>query len=305
MRKFGVEIMWLVVLLALVIAMGILLIGGDILFYLAPRMVPMVWFGLVVFAVLVIYQFLHLARCLRENRSDTKIRLYSLMFLVPIVLMLTVMPNENTSGTLPGKSVQMLSLTSESASEEEETGESALLETEQNEPPTDAEPPAQNPQADAVAPTQTEEAAAKPIETSVEAIEVADAAPCTFSDETVPFDVSDDLFSNYIYDAVEELAGKTITLYGFVYTDDSFPENIIMVSRLYFYCCAADAYIVGFHVKVEETADFEDNEWIRVTGTVQTVSLEYYGDYYNFPILTDGKIVSCEAPDAKAAYIYP
>ena len=312
MRKFGVEIMWLVVLLALVIAMGILLIGGDILFYLAPRMVPMVWFGLVVFAVLVIYQFLHLARCLRENRSDTKIRLNSLLFMVPIVLMLTVMPNENTSGTLPGKSVQMLSLTSESASEEEETGESALLETEQNEPMPDVEPSTQYSQTATSDPIQMDEVAVEATdettETSVEpieVIEVADAMPCTLGDETVSFDVSDDLFSDYIYDTVKELEGQTITLYGFVYTDDSVPENTIMVSRLYLYCCAADAYVVGFHVKVENTADFEDNEWIRVTGTVQTVSLEYYGDYYNFPILTDGKIVSCEAPDAKAAYIYP
>ena len=309
MRKFGVEIIWLIVLLALVIAMGILLISGDILFYLAPRMVPMVWFGLVVFAVLVIYQFLHLVRCLRENRSDTKIRLNSLLFMVPIVLMLTVMPNENTSGTLPGKSVQTLSLTSESASEEEETGESALLETEQNEPMPDVEPSMQYSQTATSAPTQIEEAmeeaTEEPAETSVEPIEVADAMPCTLGDETVSFNISDDLFSGYIYNTVEELNGQTITLYGFVYTDDSFPENTIMVSRLYLYCCAADAYVVGFHVKVEDTSEFEDAEWIRVTGKVQTVSLEYYGDYYNFPILTDGKIVSCEAPDAEDAYIYP
>ena len=309
MRKFGVEIMWLVVLLALVVAMGILLISGDILFYLAPRMVPMVWFGLVVFAVLVIYQFLHLAHRLREGRSDAKIRLNSLIFLIPIVLMLTVMPNESTSNTLPNKNVQMLSLTSESASEEEETGESALLETDQNEPMPEVEPSTQYSQTPTSAPTQmeeaTEEATEEPAESSVEPIEVADAMPCTLGDETVSFNISDDLFSGYIYDTVKELEGQTITLYGFVYTDDSFPENTIMVSRLYLYCCAADAYVVGFHVKVEETADFEDAEWIRVTGKVQTVSLEYYGDYYDFPILTDGIIVSCEAPDAEDAYIYP
>lgn len=313
MRKFGAEIMWLVVLSALVIAMGMLLISGDILFYLVPRMVPMVWFGFVVLVVLVIYQFCHLARCLRENRSETKNQLNSLMFLIPIVLILTVMPNESTSGTLPGKSVQMLSLTSESTSNPNEVSESDQIAAEQSELTLDEEPSEQYSQTATSAPTQmdevveeaTEETTEEQTKTSVETIEVADAIPCILGEETVSFDISDDSFSSYIYDTVEELAGQTITLYGFVYIDDSFPENTIMVSRLYLYCCAADAYVVGFHVKVEDTADFEDDKWIRVTGTVQAVNLEFYGEYYDFPILTDGTIVCCEAPDAQEAYIYP
>ena len=309
MRKLGTEIMWLIVLLALVIAMGVLLINGDILLYLAPRMVPMVWFGFVVLAMLAAYQFFHLGQCLREVHHENRPRLNSLMFLIPVVLILTVMPNESTSGTLPGKNVQMLSLANENTSDADETSESASLIAEQSDLPSDTQQIAQDSQTSTPIPEQTGEETEKETEdeaeTTVETIEAADAAPCSFSDETVPFNASDDLFSSYIYDTVEELAGQTITLYGYVYTDDSFPENTIMVSRLYLYCCAADAYVVGFHVKIEDTADFEDNEWIRVTGTVQAVNLEYYGDYYDFPILTDGTIVRCEAPSAEEAYIYP
>jgi hypothetical protein len=50
MRKAVGEVLWLLVLGAVTVIMGWLLFSGDILLYLAPRMVPMVWFGAFVLA---------------------------------------------------------------------------------------------------------------------------------------------------------------------------------------------------------------------------------------------------------------
>ena len=45
MAKCGRKFLWLFILLALCAVLLTVLLSGDILLYLAPRMVPMVWFG--------------------------------------------------------------------------------------------------------------------------------------------------------------------------------------------------------------------------------------------------------------------
>lgn len=308
MRRFGAQIMWLVVLCVFTVIMGVLLISGDILLYLAPRMVPMVWLGFVVLAALSVYQLFQVKQCERQAHREKTIRLYSLVFLIPVILIITVTPSESTSGTLPNKNVQMLSLSPGDTSDADAADDTVSPDAQQSATPLDTPLPTKSPRPSSEIVQQGEEnteEAEEDMESSADTIEAADAAPCVFSDETVPFDASADLFSDYIYDTVEELDGEIITLYGFVHIDDSFPDNTILVSRLYIYCCAADASIVGFHVKVEDLEDFKTDEWICVTGTVQAVSLEYYGDYYDFPILTDGVISHCVIPNAQEAYIYP
>jgi putative membrane protein len=94
-------------------------------------------------------------------------------------------------------------------------------------------------------------------------------------------------------------------MYGFVYKDESFPENTILVSRLLITCCAADATLVGFHVKVENADDFVEDEWIEVTGAVDKFKLNYYGKEYEFPIITDGTVIKCEKPELSDWYVYP
>ena len=306
MRKLGAEIMWFLVLLALVITMGILLIGGDILLYLAPRMVTMVWFGFIVLAALSVYQLWHIGKCLSAMHLVKKGRLGVLMFLIPIILILTVAPNASTSGTLPNQNVKMLSLASESSPDAAKASETVSPSSEKSmEDITDA---IQSEQPSATSSVQTDEKTEELQEEAtdpVETIDVSDALPCALKDGAAKFDASADSFSDYLYYSVEEMEGQNVTLYGFVYTDDSFPDNTILVSRLYISCCAADASVVGFHVKIEDGADFEDNEWICVTGTIEAVSLEYYGDDYDFPILTNGTVTRCEAPDTEDAYVYP
>ena len=299
MRRPG--IMWSVVLLIFTCIMGVLLIGGNVLLYLSPRMVPMVWFGFAVFAVLFVHQLFR--RYSVEVRNDNRMRLKNLVFLIPVILVLTVPPNATTSGTLPNKNVQMLSMAGADTPDTEDISEPVPSAAVQTAPPGTTQRP--RPSEAMPTDTPTEDIPEEETETSAAAVEPADALPCRLVDDTVPFDVSADMFDACIYSSATELAGQTMTLYGFVYTDDSFPEDTVMVSRLYIYCCAADATIVGFHVKVEDMSAFEDNEWICVTGTVQAISLAYRGDYYDFPILTDGTVSRCTAPDAEDAYIYP
>jgi putative membrane protein len=281
MRKLAAELLWFCILLSLILIMGYLLIGGDILLFLAPRMVPMVWFGLAVLIALYVWQALHIIRLIRNKQWKGFGGTGMLLFAVPVVLLLTVMPNATTSGTLPNQNVKMISLSAETATAVQ-TEEAAQVES--------------NGESDS-APVKTYE--------SVSVEELASLNSCILEDETAPFDPSADLFSKYQKDTLEDLVGKTITVYGFVYKEDAFPEDTVLVARMMVACCAADAWIVGFHVKVDNAAGLAVNDWIRVTGTVRSFNMLYYGETYDFPVLTDGIILRCEAPDAEDAYLYP
>ena len=58
-------------------------------------------------------------------------------------------------------------------------------------------------------------------------------------------------FREYLHNTLEELVGKTVTVYGFVYSDDAFPENTVLVARMMITCCAADAcHRRASHVKL-------------------------------------------------------
>lgn len=259
MRKLWTEVLWLLILLALIAVMGNLLFSGNVLLFLSPRMVPMVWFGFVVLIVLMVF---HASRILKSLKNEHihlhAARLGVFLFVVPVVLFATVMPNQSTSGTLPNKNVKMMNSTASASG--------------------------------------TDTAQAEPVNGYI---------PCVVEDEMTFFDTSADYFSDYLCDAMDEMVGRVLTVYGFVHFDDACPENTIMVSRMLIYCCAADACVVGFFVQMDDTSELEDNEWIRVTGTVQSVNVLFYGNYYDYPIFTNGMIVHCKEPDVDDAYVYP
>jgi len=267
---------WLLILLSLTAILGSALISGNILLYLAPRMVPMVWFGVIVLAGLCVYQCIEVIKCLHSAETAGKVLLGTLLFFVPVIFIITVTPNASTPGSLPNQNVRMVTLTAVS-------GTSAA-------------------QADA---GQIKESASAEENTAAISSASTDFLPCVLEEEHAFFNTSADVFMDYLSETVEALAGRTITVYGFVYFDDTFPENTVLVSRLMITCCAADAATVGFHVQIEEETDLALNEWIRVTGTIQIKKMLYYGSYYDFPVLTDGLILRCDAPDVEDAYIYP
>ena len=274
MRKLLMSILWLMILLALIAVMGVLLIDGGILVYLAPRMVPMVWFGFAVLIVLLAYYIVSTVEGLRKKQKLQNPRFGIVLFMVPVLLVLTVTPDQNTAGSLPNQNIKAVSLTAKSTAQTTQKDTDRELQQEQ----------------------QTEAMLAEAPGTLL---------PCAVEEETTFFDSDADRFSDYIYSTLEETLGKTITVYGFVYTKESFPENTLLVSRKMITCCAADAAVVGFYVQLEDGAELKENEWIRVTGTVRKINLPYYGDYYDFPILTDGIIVHCKTPEVDKAYVYP
>ncbi|MPM86855.1 hypothetical protein SDC9_133947 [bioreactor metagenome] len=75
-------------------------------------------------------------------------------------------------------------------------------------------------------------------------------------------------------------------------------ENQFLAGRYFMVCCAADLVGYGIVCESDIRSDLEDEEWITVTGTIQTC--EYNGNIV--PILKDVTITKAEAPAVE--YIY-
>jgi uncharacterized repeat protein (TIGR03943 family) len=72
-------------------------------------------------------------------------------------------------------------------------------------------------------------------------------------------------FQSYaLYDA-EQLAGRPITLTGFVADDDEFAAGGFVLTRFMIACCAADAYVL--QIAIQPTTSLPEDTWVQVTGT--------------------------------------
>lgn len=63
--------------------------------------------------------------------------------------------------------------------------------------------------------------------------------------------------------------GQEVTLEGMVVTIPSLPENTIMLARFVVSCCIADARPLALLVSVEDPTRWENNDWLRVNGTIE------------------------------------
>lgn len=304
MRKPVEGLIWFIVLLSFSIILGVLLIGGTIRLFLAPRMVPVVWFGFCIFCILSIYQATILVRDLRTHRGGA-MKLYTLVFVLPVFLIVTATPQASTPQMLPNPNIGFKTIGNQDNAQRPSPEPAAI--------PSPSLPASSPDPGDTPVPTETPapentkapvEETPLPEETPTPEKDIAEMPICVLTGDTIagkeagPFEES-------LYTLPQDLFGQTIKLHGFVHKDDSFPPNTILVSRLMITCCTADAMVVGFHVRVEDADAFSNDEWIQVTGMAQRFAMEMYGEIYVLPILTGGTITRCEGPPEDEAYVYP
>jgi putative membrane protein len=75
---------------------------------------------------------------------------------------------------------------------------------------------------------------------------------------------------------VEEFVGREIQMTGFVYKDESFSGDEIVISRFTITCCVADASVYGLLAKDASLSNLEPDTWIKVSGIIDTI--EYNGN---------------------------
>lgn len=98
---------------------------------------------------------------------------------------------------------------------------------------------------------------------------------------------------------VKQFIDKTLTIKGFVYREPDLKNNQIVVARFGMTCCVADASVYGTLVESDEVASLEEDSWVEVNGTIKATT--YNGE--EMMVLLPDKMKQIDAP--KDPYVYP
>ena len=78
---------------------------------------------------------------------------------------------------------------------------------------------------------------------------------------------------------LEGCIGEEVELAGFIYVEDGFEPDQFVIGRYVVTCCAADAEIYGVLCKDVSDFDHKANSWVKVKGTVEkTTYMSSYDD---------------------------
>jgi putative membrane protein len=97
----------------------------------------------------------------------------------------------------------------------------------------------------------------------------------------------------------EDFIGKTVEIMGFVYREPGMKMDELVVARFSMTCCTADSAVYGLLVKGEDTRQFENDTWIRVKGKIDIT--EFNG--WMIPMLHLEEALEVPKPDSP--YVYP
>lgn len=117
-----------------------------------------------------------------------------------------------------------------------------------------------------------------------------------------PIDMDDYVYYlNYeeISKDVATFKGREITLKGFVYKEEGFQTDQLVISRFLITHCVADASIIGFLTQFDEAATLEKDTWVEATGVIEVTT--YNGTEMPFIKITDWKTIE----EPSEPYLFP
>ncbi|MRX72401.1 TIGR03943 family protein [Bacillus lacus] len=104
--------------------------------------------------------------------------------------------------------------------------------------------------------------------------------------------------TNIIDKFPEKFAGKEMELIGFVYREPDFESNQFVVARFGLSCCVADASVYGTLAAMPDGEALEEDQWVRVSGVLEQTT---YNDW-NLPYLQINSIEKIEQPSEPYVY---
>lgn len=284
MKKLNInELIWFIILSSFAYYIYKLFNTGKIYLYIHPRMFKYVYFSYVVFVILSISQIRSIFTPIKTN----KIKIGYIVFIVPLFLAFVVNPNNLSGKVVSNKGVNLGNTSLKNiektiTNEKEETLQSEIISD--NDTNTD-------------------------MYDDTDTNNNMDSDIYSESDDVDYYHNPDGVkFFEILVDTNEDLdrmLGEEVELIGFVFRDSDFTETRFVVSRLLITCCAADAQVVGLLCEWNESSKLEDDEWIKVSGIIESTTL--YNEYLErdeiLPLIKVTKlerIETCEDP-----YIYP
>ncbi|MGU3397562.1 TIGR03943 family putative permease subunit [Priestia sp. D51] len=294
---------------------GILLIGfsllmfkliltGKIIQFIAPKMMPFIWFSSGTFFLLGIIQIWRSSinkdlscECGHDHTEKGKIRtalIYSL-FLLPIMtgFLFSNHTLDSSVAVKRGLSFSVAKLDTQQQTEDDKNIEATnselgkdtndLLSGISDETPKNVPTRHQNSLAAKVAPEGFYKILEKKLlEQPKISINDTDYIPVM----------------NIIENNTDQFIGKKIEVNGFVYREKGFKDNQFVVARFGISCCAADASVYGLLSTLENASTLKKDTWVHIKGIIQKTT---YNEE-NVPYIQVQQIESIDQPDNPYVY---
>ncbi|OEH94408.1 TIGR03943 family putative permease subunit [Bacillus solimangrovi] len=119
---------------------------------------------------------------------------------------------------------------------------------------------------------------------------------------TPVIEMNDYVFSSYYQEISKDInrfKGRNIELKGFVYKEDGFDENQLVLSRFLITHCVADASIIGLLSEFKEASSIEQDTWIEAKGVLDITN--YNG--MELPYIKISEWKKIKTPEEP--YLYP
>ncbi|MCM3162366.1 TIGR03943 family protein [Metabacillus litoralis] len=120
------------------------------------------------------------------------------------------------------------------------------------------------------------------------------------SEKIVVTDVEYQKISGYLETHLDEFVGKEIELTGFVYREPDFTQDQMAVSRFTVSCCVADLQVMGTLATGDEVKNLKNDEWVKVTGVIEKADR----NGVTIPSIGISSLEKVEAPSDPYIYIY-
>lgn len=93
--------------------------------------------------------------------------------------------------------------------------------------------------------------------------------------------------------------GRKITLNGFVYREQDFASNQLVIGRFLITHCIADAGLIGFLAEFDQEMTVSEDTWMEVTGTIRLTEYQCT----SIPLLEIEEYQTIDQPEQP--YVYP
>ncbi|OLO42689.1 TIGR03943 family protein [Alkalihalophilus pseudofirmus] len=293
-----------IILLGFSLLLLAFIVSGNIRYYIAPKMMPFMYFALVVFIILGVIQII---RSTRKNDQDIdcdcgedhsmtgspliKLAIYSI-FVAPIVMGFVLPDKALDSSVAANRGVQYGSGILTKPTEATEPVSSTLrAEAFLDNPDEYFASLGEEEEHYSVEDFYTEEGFNQYYLELAEELEEQERIIVTDENYLDIMTVLD------IY--MDQFIGKEIVITGFVYREPEFEDNQMVVARFAMTCCVADAAVYGTLIETNLAQEYENDTWVHVSGTLDRT--EYNG--YPIPLIHLREITVIDEPDQP--YVFP
>ncbi|AOM81831.1 TIGR03943 family putative permease subunit [Salisediminibacterium beveridgei] len=324
-----------IILLGFALLMLSLILTGNIVYYIAPTMMPFIYFALAVFTLLGVVQVLrgtrnpageghehdHNCSCDHDHEIKgppvVKALIYSI-FILPILFGFTLPDQSLDSSIAANRGIQFAgSGTSgdnvppepSSAFAENNPAEAAGDDAEAGGEMSRAEAYLDDPEGYLA----SIEERTNPAGPDVDHYEIEDLYGEDWFEDyqleirdkwieedhiTVTDDNYIDIMTMLDY-FMEDFTGHTFEITGFTYRDEHLADNQLISARFAMTCCTADVTVHGLLFEHPDAYRFTEDQWLTVEGTLELA--EHDGN--TMPVLTGTTIT--EIPEPDRPYVYP